>query len=75
MRTTVCKNCSATIFWAKSSNGEWMPMDEVPNSSAKGFWLDNEDDGIPTAFMARANELVIKDIYTCHFDTCGKRAA
>ena len=63
-----CDKCGADIFFAKNSNGKWLPMNaELTEITKEGAWyLDGYNQWVKSSGKGTEKG------YVSHFDSCGK---
>lgn len=75
MKTTQCKSCDATIFWARTRNGRNLPVDAEPVADGN-LRVTFGKYGPPTAAIVDARQVDARQIglfdkrYVSHFATC-----
>lgn len=63
-----CKSCGEPIRWVKTQKGKSMPIDIEPTPNGKFI-----EQGDEVVFVGK--KPYSGDRYSCHFDTCGKKAS
>ena len=57
-----CRSCGATVIWAQTESGKWMPLDAVPVVGGT-LWLDGKN-------VKAGKPSETTKAYVSHFATC-----
>lgn len=68
-----CKSCKASIIWAETNGGRWIPVDEAPSDTGNVVLQKPADprDPVIAVLLSRSRpRRPGEKLYVSHFATC-----